>query len=124
MPGAAIDAYFEDKYVNHYEMLEASIDGLPLQVMCTKEPNYEMKMMCKWMTLDYFEGGQKHGGTILWTVSRQPRLSDTSSRSGCTTSSDIMLMMTITGGIHLYRLRGHVISSFGKIETAHGICDK
>ena len=58
VPGAAIDAYFEEKDVNHYEMLEASIDGLPLQVMCTKEPNYEMKMMCKWMTLDYFEGGQ------------------------------------------------------------------
>ena len=26
--------------------------------MCMKEPNYLMKIMCKWMTLDDFEGGQ------------------------------------------------------------------
>ena len=58
VPGAAIDAHFEDKDVNHCEMLEASIYGLPFQVMCMKEPNYVMKIMCKWMTLDKFEGGQ------------------------------------------------------------------
>ena len=54
VPGAVIDAHFEYKGVNHCEMLEASIDGLPFQVMCMKEPNYLMKIMCKWMTLDDF----------------------------------------------------------------------
>ena len=39
-------------------MLEASIDDLTFQVMCMKELNYVMKIMCKWMTLDNFEGGQ------------------------------------------------------------------
>ena len=28
MPGASIDAHFEDKDVNHCEMLEASVDDL------------------------------------------------------------------------------------------------
>ena len=58
VPGAAIDAHFEDKDVNHCEMLELSIDGLPFQVICMKKPNYVMKIMCKWMTLANFEGGQ------------------------------------------------------------------
>ena len=52
--GDAIDDHFEDKDLNHCDMLEASIDGLPFQVMCMKEPNYLMKIMCKWMTLDDF----------------------------------------------------------------------
>ena len=59
VPGAAIDTYFEDKDVNHCEMLlESSIDGLPLQVMCMKEPNCVKKIMYKWMHLYNFEGGQ------------------------------------------------------------------
>ena len=45
--GAAIGAHFEDKDVNHCEMLEASIGGLSFQVMYTKETNYVMKIMCK-----------------------------------------------------------------------------
>ena len=118
--GAPIDAHFEDKDVNYCEMLEASIDGLHFQVMCMKEPNYVMKIMCKWITLDDFEGGQTRR-TILWTASRQPILSAISSCLGCTTSSDINLMTTITWGICLYRLRGHGLPSFGKIETVHGI---
>ena len=36
MPCAAIDAHFEDKDLNHCEMLEASIDGLSFQVMYMK----------------------------------------------------------------------------------------
>ena len=36
VPGAAIDAHFEDKDMNHCEMFETSIDGLDLQVMCMK----------------------------------------------------------------------------------------
>ena len=57
--GAEIDANFEYKDVNHCDMLEASIDVLPLKEMCMKEPNYVMEIMCKWMTLDDFEGRQK-----------------------------------------------------------------
>ena len=58
VPGVVIDAHFEDKDVNHCDILEASIDGLPFQLMCIKEPKYVMKRMCKCMTLDNFEGGQ------------------------------------------------------------------
>ena len=36
VPGAAIDVHFEDKDVNYGEMLEASTNGLPFQVMCMK----------------------------------------------------------------------------------------
>ena len=43
-------------------MIEASIDGLPFQIMCMKEPNYMMKIMCKCMTLDNFERGKKTVG--------------------------------------------------------------
>ena len=64
VPGDAIDAHFEDKDVNHCEMLEASIYGLPLHVMWMKEPHYVMEIICKWMYLDDFEG-DKHEGTIL-----------------------------------------------------------
>ena len=56
--GAAIGAHFEDKYVNHCDMLEASIDGLPFQVMCMKKTNYMTKIIYNWMTLDKFEGRQ------------------------------------------------------------------
>ena len=52
VPGAPIDAHFEDKDVNHCDMLEASIDGFHLQLMCMKEPNYVIKIMCKWITFD------------------------------------------------------------------------
>ena len=45
VPGAAIDAHFEDKDENHCEILETSIDGFPFQIMCMKEPNYMMKIM-------------------------------------------------------------------------------
>ena len=58
VPGAAIDAHFEDKDANHCGMLEASIDGLPFQVMFMKETKYVMKIMCKCMTLDDIEGRQ------------------------------------------------------------------
>ena len=58
VPGATIDANFEDNDANHCDMLEASIYGLPFQLMCMKEPKYVMKIMCKWMTLEDFEGGQ------------------------------------------------------------------
>ena len=58
VPGAEIDAHFEDKDLYNCDMLEASIDGLSCQLMCMKEPNYVMKIMCKRMTLDNFEGGQ------------------------------------------------------------------
>ena len=67
VPGAEMYTHFEDKDVNHCEMLEASIYGLHFQVMCMKELNYVMKMMCKWMTLDDFEGGG-HIRNILWTA--------------------------------------------------------
>ena len=120
MPGAAIDAHFEYEDVNHCDMLEASIDGLPFQVMCMKEPNYVMKIMCKWMTLDEFEGVQKRR-SILWTASRQPKLSAISICLVCTTSSDIKLMTIITGGISLYWLRGNGLPIFGRIETLHGV---
>ena len=54
MSGAAIDAHFEDKDSNHCEIPEASIDVSSFQVMCMKEPNYVMKIMYKWITLDEF----------------------------------------------------------------------
>ena len=56
--GVAIGAHFEDKYVNHCDMLEASIDGLTFQVMCMKENNDVTKIMYNWMNLDEFEGIQ------------------------------------------------------------------
>ena len=66
MPGDAIDAHFADKDVNHCKVLEAKIDGLPFQVMRMKEPNYVMKIISKWMTLENFKGRKvKRGGAIL-----------------------------------------------------------
>ena len=62
--GAAFNVHFKDEDVNHCDMIGTLIDDLPLQVMCMKEPNYVIKIMWKWMTLDKFEGG--HGRTILW----------------------------------------------------------
>ena len=57
-PGAVIDAHFEDKDVNHCEILEEPIDGITFQVIYMKQPNYVMKIMYRWMALDDFEGGQ------------------------------------------------------------------
>ena len=68
VPGAAIDANFEDKGVNRCEMLEASIYYLPFQVICMEEMNYVMNIMCKWITLDDFEGGQTRWNYLVDSV--------------------------------------------------------
>ena len=56
-PGAVIDAHFEDKDVNHCEILEEPIDGFTFQVIYMKQPNCVIKIMYRWMALDNFEVG-------------------------------------------------------------------
>jgi hypothetical protein len=60
VPGDAIDRYFRDKNVGDVAMLdamtEAGPDGKPFRIFCFKEPDYVMKIMASWMTLEELEG--------------------------------------------------------------------
>jgi len=53
VPGDAIDDHFQDKEVGDCAMLEAKTHaGDPFRIFCMKEPDYVMKIMSSWMTLD------------------------------------------------------------------------
>ena len=56
VPGDTIDKYFVDKDVTHVDMLEAITEegpeGNAFNIFCFKEPEYVMKIMSTWMTLE------------------------------------------------------------------------
>ena len=56
VPGDAIEEYFADKDVTHVDMLEAITEegpeGKAFKIFCFKEPEYVMKIMATWMTLE------------------------------------------------------------------------
>ena len=57
VPGDLIDRKFANKEVGGVDMLEAATeDGKPFLIFCFKYPNYVMKIMISWMTLDELEG--------------------------------------------------------------------
>ena len=60
VPGDAIDKYFADKDVTHVDMLEAineeGTEGKAYKIFCSKEPEYVMKIMATWMTLEELDG--------------------------------------------------------------------
>jgi hypothetical protein len=56
VPGRAIDEHFADKDIGDVDMLEAKTEeGKPFRIYCFKEPDYVMKIMATWMTLDELE---------------------------------------------------------------------
>jgi len=60
VPGDIIDAYFADKEEGYAATCDAiAPNGGPFFIHCFKEPNYVMKIMATWMTLDEFGGGTK-----------------------------------------------------------------
>ena len=60
VPGDAIDEYFADKDVTHVDMFEAITEegreGKAFKIFCFKEPEYVMKIMATWMTLEELDG--------------------------------------------------------------------
>ena len=56
VPGDAIGQYFSEKYVTYVDMLEAIIEdgpeGKAFNIFCFKEPQYVLKIMVTWMTLE------------------------------------------------------------------------
>jgi hypothetical protein len=56
VPGAAIDRHFANKEVGDVDMVEVMTEegpqGKPFKIFCFKEPDYVMKIMATWMTLD------------------------------------------------------------------------
>ena len=57
VPGApAIDRHFANKEVGDVDMVEVMTEegpqGKPFKIFCFKEPDYIMKIMATWMTLD------------------------------------------------------------------------
>ena len=60
VPGDAIDEYFADKDVNPVDMLEAITEevteGKAFNIFCFKDPEYVMKIMATWMTLEELDG--------------------------------------------------------------------
>ena len=59
VPGNEIDKHFEDKEVGYCSMLQTKTDeGKPFKIFCMKEPDYVMKVMASWMTLNNLEGAR------------------------------------------------------------------
>ena len=60
VPGDAIDEYFADKDITHVDMLEAITEegpeGKAFDIFCFKEPEYVMKIMATWVTLEDLDG--------------------------------------------------------------------
>ena len=60
VPVDAIDEYFSDKDVTHVYMLESITEegpeGKSFKIFCFKEPEYVMKIMATWMTLEELDG--------------------------------------------------------------------
>ena len=57
VPGALIDEHFENMEVGDVDMVMAATEeGKPFKIFCFKEPDYVMKIMASWMTLDELEG--------------------------------------------------------------------
>ena len=57
VPGELIANHFEDKEFHNVVMIEVRIEGNKLfKIFCMKEPNYAMKIMVSWRTLDKLEG--------------------------------------------------------------------
>ena len=60
VPGDAIVEYFADKDVTHVDMLEAITEegpkGKAFKIFCFKEPEYVVKIMATWMTLEELDG--------------------------------------------------------------------
>ena len=57
VPGALIDEQFENMEVGDFDMVMAATEeGEPLGIFCFKEPDYVMKIMASWMTMDELEG--------------------------------------------------------------------
>ena len=60
VPGDAIDKYFSDKDVTHVDILEAITEegpvGKAFNIFCFREPEYVMKIMATWMTLEELYG--------------------------------------------------------------------
>ena len=58
--GDAIDQYFADKDFTYVDMLEAITEEVPegkaFNIFCFKEPEYVMKIMATWMTLEELDG--------------------------------------------------------------------
>lgn len=59
VPGNEIDKHFEDKEVGYCSMLQTKTEeGKPFKIFCMKEPDYVMKVMASWMTLNELEGAR------------------------------------------------------------------
>ena len=60
VPGYDIDEYLSDKDVTHLDMLEARTEegpeGKAFKIFCFKEPEYVMKIVATWMTLEELDG--------------------------------------------------------------------
>ena len=60
VPRDAIDIYLSEKDVTHVDMFEAiteeGYDGKAFRIFCFKEPEYVMKIMATWMTLEELVG--------------------------------------------------------------------
>ena len=60
VPGDAIDEYFANKDVTHVDILEAITEegpeGKAFKIFCFKYPEYVMKIMATWMTLEELGG--------------------------------------------------------------------
>ena len=56
VPGYPIEEYFSNKDVTHVDMLEAITEegpeGKAFNIFCFEEPEYVMKIMATWMTLE------------------------------------------------------------------------
>ena len=57
VPGELIGANFEDKQVVDIGIIQArNEDNKSFKIFCMKDPDYVMRIMVSWMTLDQFEG--------------------------------------------------------------------
>ena len=70
VPGNLVGRNFAYKEVGGVDILEdATEDGRPFHIFCSKKPDYIMKIMASWMTLDDLEGPVRRATTKVGVAS-------------------------------------------------------
>ena len=101
--GGAIDAHFASKEVDNVDAVNQVGDGVAYYVFCMKEPDYVMKLMIKYGTLDptdkrtrskFTRGGVMETTEFMYTEVVENHF-----------CINIKLMTTTIGGVHPYPLR-------------------
>ena len=105
VPGDDIENHFEGEELGAVEFLETNTDeGKAVKIHCIMEPDYVMKLMASWITLNDLEGANSKRDWKENEFRSQNYLS-TNNLLVCTRGTGTRLTAAITGNKNQYLLK-------------------